>query len=153
MKFLMKLISLLAVAGAMLGAPVIATVLSSPASAQTSAASAALVSLPAATAYEVKLTYVDQCSPATSCSFIAYRMDGSCPASPGSQASWLPLPATAAGQTVIFDDNVSYGSSYCYAVEAEEAGANSGPSNLVGVTIPGNPPPAPTGAAAAAAAQ
>lgn len=104
------------------------------------------VTLPAATAEKVTLAWTNNCTNASPCNIIPFRVAGSCPTGTlAGTAGWTQLPATAAQATTVPDTTVAPNTTYSYVVEAQDVttGAMSGPSNCATVTTP-NVPSVPT---------
>lgn len=103
--------------------------------------------LHAQTTYSVALSWTGPagCTLAAPCTYIPYRLAGVCPATLSvTTQPWVALPPTAAQVTTASDAAVTYGATYCYFLETQQAGASSGPSATVQVVIPGGVSP-PTG--------
>lgn len=105
-------------------------------------AQAATVTPPAATSHQVTLIWTSTCPQAMNCSFIPYRIGGTCPAnllSPG----WTQLPTTAVNTGTAIDTSVTAATQYSYFVESvamiNGTPQNSGPSNCTTVTVPNGP--------------
>ena len=108
-----------------------ALLLTAPSHAQT-------LTLPSATSNAVQLNWTasTSCTTTTPCTYIPYRIAGTCPATLAGTTGWTALPATASQVLTATDATVTAGATYSFVVEAEQAGQNSGPSNCITLTIP-----------------
>ena len=102
------------------------------------------VSLPGATTPTVKLgwTAPSGCISTSPCSYIPYRISGSCPTTLVGSPGWTALPQTATQVGSTVDSTVAPGTTYSYVVETVQGVAQSGPSNCVTVSVPNVPSPA-----------
>ena len=96
------------------------------------------LTLPSASSNAVVLTWTasTSCTTTTPCTYIPYRIAGTCPATLAGTTGWTALPATASQVLTATDASVTAGATYSFVVEAVQAGQNSGPSNCITLTIP-----------------
>ena len=102
------------------------------------AAAGQTVSLPAATAHQVTLTWTasTSCSAAAPCTYPVFRYPAaSCP-TPLPATGWTAVGASASQATSYVDTGVTAGTSYIYIVQAQQGTQLSAPSNCVTATIP-----------------
>lgn len=95
------------------------------------------VTVPGATQYQVNLTWTAPtgCTSTTPCTYNVYRVPGT--VTIGAGTAGATLVGTTASQTVAYSDTtVATGTTYSYAVETIQGGANSVPSNTFTVAIP-----------------
>jgi len=96
-----------------------------------------------ATTSTVKLgwTAPPACTSTNPCSYIPFRLQGTCPATVIGSVGWLQLPQTGL-QTGSTLDSPSGGQTYSYVVKTVQGAAQSDPSNCVSVVVPLAPSPA-----------
>lgn len=103
------------------------------------------MNLPAASGSEVDLSWTasTSCTTANPCTYIPYRLTGTCPATPiTGTPGWTALPATASQVSTAIDKTVTGGTTYAYVVETQQGGKNSVPSNCAQAVVPNPPAPA-----------
>ena len=102
------------------------------------AAHAQTLTLPSASSNAVVLNWTasTSCTATTPCTYIPYRIVGSCPTTLAGTTGWTALASTASQVLTATDTTVTPGTIYSFVVEAVQSGQNSGPSNCITLTIP-----------------